>query len=110
MDLPVDRGAYLSFIFSDGPSSKAGLRGTQRQSTYEGRTVEIGGDIIIAINDTPIYSFDDLLVYIALKANPGDEVKLTVLRDGKEQVIPLKLEPRPNEMTEPFTPEISPEE
>jgi len=108
MDLPVDRGAYISQVIENGPSSKAGLRGSERQTTYEGKVVDTGGDVIIAINDTPIHSFDDLLVYVALEANPGEEVSLTILRDGKEQEILLTLEPRPAELITPFSEDTSP--
>jgi S1-C subfamily serine protease len=110
MNLPVDRGAYLSSIVENGPSSKAGLQGSRGPITFEGRRIEVGGDIIIAINRTPVYSFDDLLVYIALEAKPGDIITLTVLRDGREQEIDVTLEPRPAELIAPLFPGILPEE
>lgn len=110
MNLPIDRGAYISSTVEDGPSYKAGLQGSKRYTILEGRRIEVGGDIIIEINGTPVYSFDDLLVYIALEAGPGDTVRLTILRDGKEQEIDVTLEARPAELITPFLPEIFPEE
>jgi S1-C subfamily serine protease len=58
--------------------------------------VEVGGDIITAINGQPVNSFDDLLIYIALKSGPGQEVVLTVLRDGEYLDVTVTLEERPS--------------
>jgi 2-alkenal reductase len=104
MGLPFNQGAYLSTIIEGGPTDKAGLRGTTSTKTYQNRTVEIGGDIITAINGVPVRSFDDLLIYIALETSPGDEVTLTVYRDGQEKQFQVILEPRPDELLQPFLP------
>lgn len=97
MDLPVETGAYLWQIMEDGPAAKAGLRGFDETVTVDGRTEDIGGDVIIAVDGQPVNSFDDLLVYVALETSPGQEVVLTVLRDGQEQDFKVTLEPRPEE-------------
>ncbi len=108
MGLPVDRGAYISQAIEDGPSAKAGLQGTSGTATYEGRDTEVGGDVIIAINGQPIYSFDDLLIYIALETSPGDDITVTILRDNQEQDLTITLEPRPQELTAPIFEEQTP--
>jgi S1-C subfamily serine protease len=108
MGLPVDRGAYISLAIEDGPSAKAGLRGTTGTAAYQGRDTEVGGDVIIAINGTPIYSFDDLLIYIALESSPGDDITVTILRDNQEQQLVITLEPRPQELTLPVFEEQTP--
>ncbi len=102
MGLSVDRGAYISQALDDGPSGKAGLRGSSGTATYEGRETEVGGDVIIAINGTPIFSFDDLLIYIALETAPGDAVTVTILRDNQERNLEITLEPRPQALTAPI--------
>jgi 2-alkenal reductase len=102
--LPVNQGAYLSLIVEDGPTYKAGLRGSTGTRTYENRTVETGGDVIVAINGEPVKSFDDLLIYVALFTSPGDTITLTVLRDGVEKQFEVVLEPRPEELIQPFLP------
>ncbi|NLR91168.1 Do family serine endopeptidase [Flammeovirga sp. SR4] len=48
------------------------------------------GDIIIKINDEKIESVSELQEYIARK-RPGDEVKVTVNRSGKEKDFNVKL-------------------
>jgi S1-C subfamily serine protease len=95
MKLPVDKGAYLVDIISGGPADKAGLQGVSGTDTVNGRQVDVGGDVVTAIDGQPINSFDDLLIYVALHTSPGQEVTLTILRNGQKQDVKVKLEPRP---------------
>lgn len=97
MNLPVDRGAYVSQVVAGGPAEQADLRGTTREVTQGNRQVEVGGDVITAINGVQVNSFDDILIYIALNTAPGQQVTLTIIRDGKPQDILLTLQPRPQE-------------
>jgi S1-C subfamily serine protease len=97
LDLPVDRGVLVGEVIRDGPSAQAGLRGGQRQVLVEGFVEPIiaGGDIITAINDTGVGSMDDLITYLE-STMVGQEVELTILRDGDEQRLTVKLDERPN--------------
>jgi 2-alkenal reductase len=97
MDLPVEQGAYLAEILADGPASKAGLQGASDTVTFDGRSVDVGGDVITAIDGMPVKTFDDVLIYVALSTSPGQEVTLTILRDGEYQDLTVTLEPRPAE-------------
>jgi len=97
MDLPVEKGAYISELVDGGPADRAGLRGSSRQTTLNGRQIEIGGDVITAIDSQPVSSFEDMLIYIALKANPGQEVTLTIMRDGKSKDVIVTIGERPKE-------------
>jgi S1-C subfamily serine protease len=98
MKLPVDKGAYIAQVINNGPSEKAGLRGAGRTETVDGREVEVGGDVITAIDGQPVNTFDDLLIYVALSTQPGQEVQLTILRGGETQEIKVKLEERPENL------------
>jgi len=95
-DLPVSRGAYIAEVVNGGPSDKAGLRGASGTKTVDGRLTSVGGDVITAIDGKVVTSFDDLLIYIALEAGPGDKVVLSVIRNGKAQEIAIVLEARPD--------------
>ncbi len=99
MDLPVDRGAYISQIVPGGPAEQADLRGTTREATVGSHLVEIGGDVITAIDGVQVGSFDDILIYIAFNTTPGQQVTLSIIRNGKAQDIQLTLQARPNEDT-----------
>jgi S1-C subfamily serine protease len=97
MSLPVEQGAYVSTVTDGGPALAAGLLGTTETITQDSRTVEIGGDIITAIDGQPVNTFDDILVYLSLQTTPGQEVTLTILRDGKYQDVKLQLGTRPSQ-------------
>ena len=104
-ELSVNKGAYISDVTPDGPAARAGLQGAADSVTVDGRIVPVGGDVIIAADDASIRSFDDLLIYIALKTRPGQEVTLTVLRAGETQDIVVMLDERPESVAS-LTPEI----
>jgi 2-alkenal reductase len=87
-------GAYLLEVLPDGPSS-ASLRGSKGTADAQG-SVPVGGDIILAINGEVVHDFDDLLTYISIQTVPGQEVELTVLRDGKEIKARVTVGQRPD--------------
>jgi 2-alkenal reductase len=89
-NLDIQQGAYITSVEADGPAGEAGLRGAP--SLDQPMT---GGDIVTEVDGQPIATFDDLLNYIAFK-NPGDQITLTVLRDGQPQQITVTLGARPD--------------
>lgn len=96
MQLPADqRGALIIEVIAGGPAERAGLRGSSSRITLDGQTAAIGGDVIVALDDTPIRSFDDLVATLSRQTRPGQRVQLTVLRDGNRSEIPLTLGERP---------------
>jgi 2-alkenal reductase len=94
MDLPTQKGAYLLRIVEGGPAERANLQGATDDRIIRGRETPVGGDVIIAIDGQPVESFDDLLIYISSQP-PGQEVILTILRDGETRDITLTLGERP---------------
>ncbi|MBN1536924.1 MAG: trypsin-like peptidase domain-containing protein [Anaerolineales bacterium] len=100
MNLTIDKGAYIAEITEGGPAEKADMRGASGIKTVDGRAVDVGGDIVTAINGSPVHSFDDLLIYIAMETRPGDEVILEIMRDGKLIEVRVTLEKRPGYLSE----------
>jgi 2-alkenal reductase len=96
MNLPVQRGAIVFEVTPDSPADQAGLRGSSGSVEKLGRELQIGGDVIIAIDDQKVELFEDLLVYILRYTEVGQRVELTIIRDGREQVIMVKLAERPS--------------
>lgn len=88
------RGALVAEVMLDGPAKAAGLMGSAETTTIEGQEVRIGGDVIIAIDETPVNDFDDLVTALA-HMQAGQRITLTVLRQGKEQQIEVVLATRP---------------
>jgi S1-C subfamily serine protease len=95
MNLPVSRGAYVIQVAPGSPADQAGLRGANNRVMVNGRPVEVGGDVVTAIAGQAIDSSDDLLTYIAVQTRPGQEVPLTVIRNGTSQEISVTMGIRP---------------
>src|SRR5690606_1141138 len=93
-ELPSQQGAYIDTVVPGGPAADAGLRGSRGEAAVDGIPVPVGGDVVTAINDTPIANFDELLVAVSSHA-AGDVLTLTIVRDGETQQVDVTLEPRP---------------
>jgi S1-C subfamily serine protease len=91
------RGALVISVTNDSPAEKAELRGSTDQVDISGQPAQVGGDVIVAINGQPIAAMDELISYLAQSASVGDNVTLSILRDGKEMAVSLTLEARPGD-------------
>jgi S1-C subfamily serine protease len=90
LNLPVDSGVLVQDVQQDSPADKAGLRGGNISAKVNGQDIQIGGDIITEVDGKAVATADDLAAVIQ-GHKPGDTVKLTYLRDGKEQSTEAKL-------------------
>jgi 2-alkenal reductase len=95
VDLPVQQGVLISQIVPGGPADKAGLQGGTEEIEVRGVPVEMGGDIILTIDDYQLRDFDDLIGYLVRETSVGQEVTLTILRDEETLQVPLTLGERP---------------
>ena len=91
----AQRGALVVEVSPDSPANKAGLHGSDRTITLDGEKVKVGGDVIVAIDGKPIQAIDDVIAYLASSTEVGQTIAVTVLRDGKEKEIKIKLDARP---------------
>jgi 2-alkenal reductase len=85
-------GAYVTCVTPGGPADEAGIIGA---SPCESVQTAPGGDVIIAIDDTRVTEFNDLLAYLIMETQPGQEILITVLRDGEEVTLSLVVGARP---------------
>jgi 2-alkenal reductase len=86
-------GAYVLDVVPGGPADQAGIRGGSQNTSIEG--LQGGGDVITAIDGQPVETFDDLLSYLTTSKAPGDNVVLTLLRDGQPMDVTVTLGQRP---------------
>jgi S1-C subfamily serine protease len=94
------RGALVAEVLPDGPAEKAGLLGSSQQASVDGVDIQVGGDVITAINGQVVKDMDDLISYLSSEVEVGQKVVLVVLRDGKEIEVEVLLEARPEERTQ----------
>jgi S1-C subfamily serine protease len=95
LGLPVGKGVLISEVTANSPAEKAGIRGGSREVSIQGRLVHQGGDIITAIDGESVSQFEDLLSYIVMNTEVGQEVALSLVRDAEETVVKVVLGPRP---------------
>ncbi len=82
-------------VVPGGPADQAGLRGSEEQVTLPGGAPALtGGDVITAIDERQVSDFDDLVNYLDTRA-VGDQVTLTIVREGETMQLPLTLGARP---------------
>jgi S1-C subfamily serine protease len=89
------RGVMVAEVTSGGPAAKAGLRASDQTATIEGVAVQVGGDVITAIDGQTVKAMDDLIAYLNAKTRPGQQVTLTVLRGGSSTELAVELGTRP---------------
>jgi len=82
LNLPDQMGVIVMEVINGSPAQKAGIQ---------------VNDVIKAIDGTPIYKLDDLRNAIKNK-KVGDQVSLTIWRNGSTLTISLKLEQMPSEL------------
>ncbi len=99
MNLTEARGFLVIDVNSNGPADKAGIRGGDKIDTIDGREVELGGDIILAIDGNPVRKIDDILSYLEREKSVGDNITLTIIRDGIVQEKSTVLQARPDSQT-----------
>jgi S1-C subfamily serine protease len=95
LDLPVERGLLIARLYRDSPADRAGLQEADRRVQLGRSVILVGGDIVTAIDRLALESLDQLTIYLEAEKRPGDEVTLTVWRDGEEMTVSLTLGERP---------------
>ncbi len=91
----VQRGAVVACVVPEGPGAKAGLHGGSERRQLNGFEFRFGGDVVVAIGNTPVDGADDLVRVVSETLLPGQVARFTVIRDGKRLVVPVELGERP---------------
>jgi S1-C subfamily serine protease len=91
----TEHGLLVAQLTAGGPAEKSGLKGPQTTKKRRGPFVfnqvdRNTADLIIEVDGKSIKTADDFLSIIESK-NPGDSVILTVVREGKETRVSVRL-------------------
>jgi 2-alkenal reductase len=92
--LGTDHGAWVQRVVGGGPADDAGLKAGSGAVRFQAEAYRTGGDVITAVAGKDVRSADDL-GDILQDFKPDQTVELTVLRDGKERTVRIKLAERP---------------
>jgi len=96
----TDRGLLVAALTPDGPAERAGVRGFRvvRERRRQGpfvtefeRIDRSGADLVVGVAGTPVLNADDFLSAIDSK-NPGDQVLITVEREGHRLDVTVILD------------------
>jgi S1-C subfamily serine protease len=97
LSLPVSGGVLVRGVTLDSPADQAGLKGGHEIVEVRGQAVCVGGDIIVAVNDSVVRSMDDLMAYVIAYTEPGDTVALRIVRGSQTYDVPVTLKARPTD-------------
>jgi S1-C subfamily serine protease len=92
---PGGGGVVVTEVFRGGPAEAAGLRGPRRLGLLGNLRIPLGADYILAVDGDPVRTDSDLTVELESRHRVGEEVQVTVWRDGQILEIPVVLGQRP---------------
>jgi S1-C subfamily serine protease len=95
LGLDTSFGGLVSEVVSGGPAEEAGIEAGDDKLRFQAAQYQTGGDVILKVEGEDIVTPDDLAEIIAAR-RPGEEVTVTILRDGERKEIELKLGKRPD--------------
>ena len=85
----------MTEVTRSGPADDAGIRPAWDVVELNGRQVQVGGDVVVAIGDRPVRSGDDLVRIVAGRLLPGQVVTFSVVRGSRRVEVPVRLGERP---------------
>ena len=94
--LTQTKGFLVTSITKGSPAEKDDLRAGTTTKTLNGRDFDVGGDIILKIDNRDVTKIDDILAYLESQKHVGDKIHLTILRDNTIRELDLVLGERPN--------------
>ena len=101
LGLNEPRGFLVMDVVAGSPAEKAGiLKGTE-DTVIDGIPIKLGGDVIIAVDNNTVRKIDDLLAYVEMEKSVGDDLELTILREGQMMEVVATLAARPSMQESP---------
>jgi S1-C subfamily serine protease len=97
--MQTEQGLIIVTMQPGGPAERAGLQGfrlikqrkTKGPFVYETQTIDrSNADLIVGVDGQKVVKAGDFLAIIEAK-RPGDEVVLTIVRQGREMNVPIRL-------------------
>ena len=80
--LASSKGFLVATVIEGSPAEEAGLLGVTDTKEIDGREYPLDGDIIIKIDDVVVRKISDILIHLQREKSVGDEMIMTINRDG----------------------------
>ena len=93
--LASSKGFLVATVIEGSPAEEAGLLGVTDTKEIDGREYPLDGDIIIKIDDVVVKKISDILIHLQREKSVGDEMIMTINRDGAIIEATLVLGERP---------------
>ncbi len=81
-------GILVGDVVNSGPAEKAGIQ---------------ANDIVVGIDNQPVHAFEDLVSYLFNSTDPGQQITLHILRNGKAMDMNVTLAERPSSQSQAST-------
>jgi S1-C subfamily serine protease len=101
LGLNEPRGFLVMDVVTGSPAEKAGIQRGDEDAVIDGMPTKLGGDVIIGIDNETVRRIDDILAYMETEKTIGDDLKLTILRDGQIVELIVTLAARPSQQEFP---------
>jgi S1-C subfamily serine protease len=94
-ELKSSKGFLVVSVIEGSPAEQAGLIGVTETKEIEGREFAMNGDIILSIDGKTVRKISDILIHLQREKSIGDEMILSVNRNGEILELTMVLEERP---------------
>lgn len=96
LKLPINQGLLIVQVYQDSPLAQAGIRGAQQEAVVGNQRVYVGGDVLTAIDGYPVQTLDGMETLLEDNYTVGDQVTVTLLREGQPLELTIQLAEEPN--------------
>ena len=93
--LKSSKGFLVVSVIEGSPAELAGLIGVTETKEIDGREFALDGDIILSIDGKTVRKISDILIHLQREKSIGDELILSVNRNGEIIELTMILEERP---------------
>tara|TARA_B100000614_G_scaffold191229_1_gene172241 strand:- start:1213 stop:2343 length:1131 start_codon:yes stop_codon:yes gene_type:complete len=94
-ELNSSKGFLVVSVIEGSPAETAGLLGVTETKEMDGREYALDGDIILSIDGETVRKISDILVHLQREKSVGDQMVLSVNRNGEILELTMILEERP---------------
>ena len=101
LGLDGPRGFLVMDVVAGSPAEKAGILKGNEDTIIDGMPIKLGGDVIIAVDNNTVRKIDDLLAYVEREKSVGDDLEVTILRQGQTMEVIATLADRPSQQESP---------